>query len=138
MSVAPLTALVRGLRGAAAAEDELLEAALQALPESELRRLCIFAWEAMQTLHYGYQSDDSTDLDLPSGACASGPAALGAAGFMDLLDLGGISLLHLSLRFLLLMLFRIQYLLLPLFPLRLILPRTGVYLVLGAGSLRPC
>ena len=87
-----MTSVVRRLRAVIAADDDLLEAALQALPESELRRIHCFSRGAMQTMRYGYQSDGSSEFDLPSGASASVPAAVPGAGSVDLLDLEGLLL----------------------------------------------
>ena len=57
MSVDPLRTLVRRLRAAAHAEDELLSAALAALPGGGALRLYYFCRDTVQQAHIEHDTD---------------------------------------------------------------------------------
>ncbi|CAE7396126.1 zdhhc15 [Symbiodinium sp. CCMP2592] len=66
MSVQPLRTLVRRLRAAAAADDSLLGAALAAMPSAEALRLYYHLRDHVQQAHVEYETEGSSEYDLPS------------------------------------------------------------------------
>ena len=89
MSVDPLRTLVRRLRAAAHAEDELLSAALAALPGGGTLRLYYFCRDTVQQAHIEHDTDGSSDYDLPACPPAGAPTVAAQAPIVDPLDMDG-------------------------------------------------
>ncbi|CAE7573067.1 unnamed protein product [Symbiodinium sp. CCMP2592] len=66
MSVQPLRTLVRRLRAAAAADDEQLDAAIAAMPAAEALRLYYHFRDHVQQAHMEYETEGSSEYDLPA------------------------------------------------------------------------
>ena len=87
MSVDPLRTLVRRLRAAANSDDAQLSAALAAIPSAETLRLYYFCRDHVQQAHLDYETEGSSEYDLPPFPPEGSSRAAAQVTNIDLLDL---------------------------------------------------